>query len=709
MSFIKKHTQLFTRTLFVVFVMSFLVFPLIPAPVAQADAVTESAKQNEIPTTVNDIHASNFGCFKGGLSTTSIAGCTALLSYYLFLYPSFRISGWLGILFNVAFFKLVVGMGDAVKTMAGITDAWKILRDLTNVFLVFLLVFVGIATILGISGFGYKRLLWKIILAALLVNFSITFTKVIIDVTNLTAIAMYGEIIKLGYPGPASQEVLTSCLTGSGMKINDNPKLLESNLCAGNGVSGAFWNKLKVITVFDAFKNVDTAKEGAADVQWGLAWAALFGGIMFLVLAFVFGATAFFLIGRFVTLIFLIIISPIALVLWITGISSSGSKWWHTLLNQSIFAPLILLMWFIALKVLNGLDAQPLGSGSTPAPDTVSMVMTFIIAASFLIGGLIIAKKAGAYGASAAINTGKQWSRRVAMGVGAAAGATTVGLSAYALRQTAGRKAAHDANNDDLKYKASSANKNVVTRNFARMQLAGSEKIANSSFDARNLSKSKALGSGGGKGGFNKWAETKQKTEQVRNQDLKNYTGTSKERSNHREKLLETDREYDKKKKEQNSDERYKKRDEDIAEAERDTVKALHEKSTAQTKEELERANTKLEQAHQRVEQIKKDFENRFENLEKERLAKKDTLHEEHANMFKDKGEARSRAHVDALSTEGTFGLPTPAWKKEIAEKMRTGANKSKKDQAKDLIAQLIDENERLKASGGSEANTTTS
>jgi hypothetical protein len=50
--------------------------------------------------------------------------------------------------------------------------------------------------IIGKEEYGSKKLLTGVIAAAILVNFSLFFTKVIVDVTNVTALQFYSKIVE---------------------------------------------------------------------------------------------------------------------------------------------------------------------------------------------------------------------------------------------------------------------------------------------------------------------------------------------------------------------------------------------------------------------------------------------------------------------------------------------------------------------------------
>ena len=80
-----------------------------------------------------------------------------------------------------------INMGKILIDIPIVTVGWRIIRDLINVSFIFVLIYAGIRLILGLDS-GVKKTLVNIVLAALLMNFSLFFTKVIIDAGNIATI-----------------------------------------------------------------------------------------------------------------------------------------------------------------------------------------------------------------------------------------------------------------------------------------------------------------------------------------------------------------------------------------------------------------------------------------------------------------------------------------------------------------------------------------
>ncbi|MFY9462503.1 MAG: hypothetical protein WAP51_04875, partial [Candidatus Sungiibacteriota bacterium] len=68
------------------------------------------------------------------------------------------------------------------STFVGI--GWGIVRDIANLFFIFILLWIALATIFDIPGYGAKDILRQLIIAALLINFSLAIGGFFINFTN---------------------------------------------------------------------------------------------------------------------------------------------------------------------------------------------------------------------------------------------------------------------------------------------------------------------------------------------------------------------------------------------------------------------------------------------------------------------------------------------------------------------------------------------
>ncbi len=282
-----------------------------------------------------------------------------------------------------------------------VSVGWRLSRDIVNLFLIFILLYIAIATILQISGYGAKELLATLIIIAFIVNFSLVITKMIIDASNVLAMEFYGKFF----------------LTNPQSGVNE---FNASTILLGRLNPGDF---------FAASQKYAGEKE-FADLMNNFTIVFLFGGIMLVIAGFVFAALGILFIIRTAVLMILMVLAPLAFCAMILpGTKKHATDWWSSLFNQSFFAPAALFMLWLSAKVLNsGQINQFLGftEGSNvsladtlnPAGlnkagwDNISLIMQFILVIVMLCASLVIAKKMGAVGAETAISWGKSAAKR---------------------------------------------------------------------------------------------------------------------------------------------------------------------------------------------------------------------------------------------------------------------------------------------------------
>src|SRR3989344_4785482 len=90
---------------------------------------------------------------------------------------------------------------NSFATAPAVQIGWTIVRDVANMFFVVILLAVAIVTILRVESYNFKKLLPKVILMAILVNFSRLICALIIDVAQvvmLTFVAGFDAVASKG-------------------------------------------------------------------------------------------------------------------------------------------------------------------------------------------------------------------------------------------------------------------------------------------------------------------------------------------------------------------------------------------------------------------------------------------------------------------------------------------------------------------------------
>lgn len=342
-------------------------------------------------------------------------------------------------LMGASMYYTVVRMGHYVKEIGSLQTAWALFRDLGNILLVFGFIAIGIATILDNVTYGAKKVLPKLLLVAILLNFSLFFAEFIVDTGNVFATQFYAQINGGSIPtsfNASSEPISNSVMTA--VKTSSVYATANATLPAGQ--------KIEI---------------------------ALLGIIMFLILAFVFGSIAIMLISRFVVLLFLLIVSPIGFIglAGIPLISSYGKKWWHALASQTLLAPVLLLFLLVVTKMAQSSFVSSITGGVTygtaaSSSGTTSMaglLLTFAVIIGLLIVSLVVAKSLSGKAASFATKIGG----RATFGQVGWLGRKTIGWSGQRLSE---------------KWHSSKIGRSAVLGKFGGAMLDG---VAKSSFDVR--------------------------------------------------------------------------------------------------------------------------------------------------------------------------------------------------------------------------------
>lgn len=329
----------------------------------------------------------------------------------------FNIVAWItaqvGFLLDFVVEKMVLDMADLVNNIGAIDALWEIFRDLGNIFFIGVLLYIAIRTILNVGNdFNTKKILIRLVIVALFVNFSLFATKVVIDTSNVLALQFYNSIEVVG--------------CGEGVDCN-----ISHFFADATNISSV----QSAITIED-----DEVISESSNQNFRIALARTLGIIFLLVTLFVMGAVSFLLIIRFIFLVLLMIASPIAFIAFILPGSKLGTLWWDKLLSQSFFAPVLFAMFYVTAALAAGLQNGIAGEGETDlmaailspdAGDNFGVILVFVIITTLMIASLVVAKQMGAAGASGAIKIGKQtrdWGQaKIARGAKSAAGAAARG------------------------------------------------------------------------------------------------------------------------------------------------------------------------------------------------------------------------------------------------------------------------------------------
>ncbi len=289
----------------------------------------------------------------------------------------------------------VIHMKDFIEN-EGITITWKVFRDFANMFFIFILLYISINTILGNSGGDLRKMLARIVIVALLLNFSFFFTRLAVDASNILTVGFYNQIAQ------------TKC--GSVFGVGDDTTSLAGTM------SNAFMCKLGLTTLYknSIISSIDPGSSTDGDWKSTLKIIILgiFGSVFGIIAAFVFLAAALLFVSRLVIIIFLFILSPLAFMSMALPNDKWSGEWFKKLIDNCTFAPVFMALMWAILQIITRIPGASggstlaqaiLGIDGKPAPDASSVFGTFVIIIGLMIGSMVVAQKTGAYGAGRAM------------------------------------------------------------------------------------------------------------------------------------------------------------------------------------------------------------------------------------------------------------------------------------------------------------------
>ena len=359
---------------------------------------------------------------KDGPPDVSMWNCAAYtftyLLYDLVMQNAIRLAGLASGLFNVSIqFSLTSDVFDADRNIM-IRDGWTMIRDLFNLVFIFILLYAAIATILQFGNMDIKKILPGLIIAALLVNFSLMISKVVIDASHVFSWEFYNQIDATDGNEHPNME--------NDINVNGNfeRKNLANVFLAGFNPQSLLTGKIKKIeTTYD--KGNKVIREENVESEWynvvgyaqkeGETFTGTLSRMVLIILmetalaifsAFILLVVAIMFIARIVILWMVMIFSPIAFIgMVLPGMSKYSKMWLDYLINQSFFAPAFLFMFMLSTKFVNSemiaglLNITKNGDISLATGmdggGIISTFLHFIVVAILMGGSLYVAKLLG--------------------------------------------------------------------------------------------------------------------------------------------------------------------------------------------------------------------------------------------------------------------------------------------------------------------------
>lgn len=453
-------------------------------------SLPEAARAAETASSTQEVQLAS--CQNAGLSLDGVGNgmLCALQSFlvtilagveYVFI-GLMQAGAWL---FDAAIQQTIVQFGQIYTgdVAQNIEAAWTSIRDLANILIIGFFVFIAISIILGLQEYGQKKLIARVVIVAILINFSFLFTTLVINASNLTAKSIYDSAIA--------------------------PKVDAGDGSSAKGLASRFEQMLGIATLKSDEYQVISNLNQEFNSGVGALFLHVFTVIVFCTLA----AVAFFyamilLYMRVIVLLLLLVVSAGAFATYLApsfAESETGwAGWWHALLNNAFFAPLLMLFFAMSVRVAGSIAQNREGSlasvlDKAPQGTSVSAMTSFVIVLGLFVAGVYIASRLASGIASRAASFGT-----------ALPLAMTARAAAFPMRQIiGGRSAARaEATGEEMKSKArelaamapDDARRKGAEREWMRLsrQKGRQDWLAKSSFDLMNTKPLSKLGAAAG-------------------------------------------------------------------------------------------------------------------------------------------------------------------------------------------------------------------
>lgn len=408
------------------------------------------------------------------LTEFDMGGCVVKFTYYAFFLPaSFLL--WL----SAQFFNVLISItlySGLFKDSGFIPEAWGVVRDISNIFFLIILLFTALQIILDIGHGGAKKTITWVIIMALLINFSMFFTKVVIDTSNVIALVFYNKM-----------KVTTKDASQQERNYNSISTREEKDI-SGSMVNS--FNPTKLLSE-EFFKEAGKQKHPGSDtvIQGEPSFGIMIGLIIISVAIMIFASYAFFVaglsfLGRMIELFILIIFSPFAFMSFalpaLSGFEYFGwSAWIKRLIKASFMAPIFMFFMYFIFMLIDGGVTKDLLKVNQGEQSFIGLLLLILIPALLILILLLKAtefakKGSGALGEKL-VSYGK-----AALGIGL--GAATGGMALGAMGAI-GKASSMVAEKEGLK---DAAKEKGMKGWAAKMALKTANAGATSSFDFRN-------------------------------------------------------------------------------------------------------------------------------------------------------------------------------------------------------------------------------
>ncbi len=355
-------------------------------PTAQTnEAITQNAASGHMPS-ASQIGLDTVGnaCDGAGVSgffgiPNDISTCLSYMAARV-LYLIVWLVSWFLWIAGMIFDMVLQVQNSSFYNQPVVNVGWKIARDVVNIFYILILLIIAIATIIQNSSYGMKQILWKLIVSALLVNFSLPLAGLVIDFSNALGNTFYTQM-STSNTGEKSE---ISAVFVSGFQ----PQKFFNTETEPNTLLELGEKLLRILLI-----------EISAIIAIGII------SIMLLVISGM-------LVVRIVALWFVLILAPFAFLFWVLPKTSNlADKWFSALFDNSFFYPAYMFTLYVLIAAIKTnaiadmVNANNTGQGFFI--ETAILILNMVTLTLFALGGLLVAKQMSVQGAGIATMGGK--------------------------------------------------------------------------------------------------------------------------------------------------------------------------------------------------------------------------------------------------------------------------------------------------------------
>lgn len=347
------------RYVLLFFCLAFLTAPLLTnaqsplLPTSQQPALLQTGAQTAQPSSAVDyLRAFNTAASLNPLTAVTnyaagkVAGGVSYILGVVIGWIVYVINYIIASIFGVAvgilawLISIVLQLNTNIVQSNIVTSGFGVTLALANLGFVLAIIVIAIMTILRYETYALKQTLWKLVAAAILVNFSLVICAAILNFAD-TLTLYFLNAFNPGGSISAFDSFSTSLAGGFA------PQRVFLNL---NAQGQSFTD-----TNYDKFAGAGTNFAATLVALMNLFFPTLF--LMVSVIAL--GGLFIMLLIRYVYLGILLILMPMAWLLWIFPVTSSQwHKWWSYFIKWTIFAPVVMFFLYLALMTLGGANAN---------------------------------------------------------------------------------------------------------------------------------------------------------------------------------------------------------------------------------------------------------------------------------------------------------------------------------------------------------------